>query len=328
MSTRTQRAGVIGWQPEFFRQTMIQLENVTKYYGDLKAVDSLSLQIHESEIFGFIGPNGAGKTTTIKMLATLLVPTSGRILVSGIDPEEEPREVRRMIGYMPDSFGVYPDLAVWEYLDFFGAAYQIDPAKIGGLIDDVLELTDLSAKKYDLVETLSRGMKQRLCLAKTLLHDPAILLLDEPAAGLDPRARIEIRELLKELKKMKKTILISSHILSELSDFCTSIGIIERGKLIVAGSLKEIENKIHSTKTYRLTALGPLESIDEFLKGRGIEQIKTDSGALEFSWSQNEEDIASLLSALVSQNFQITSFHPVSANLEDLFMKITKGEVS
>ena len=308
--------------------TMIQIENVTKYYGDLKAVDSLNLRIAEGEIFGFIGPNGAGKTTTIKMLATLLVPTSGQILIAGIDPEEEPREVRRMIGYMPDYFGVYPDLAVWEYLDFFGAAYQIDPVTRPGLIDDVLELTDLTNKKYELVETLSRGMKQRLCLAKTLLHDPAILLLDEPAAGLDPRARVEIRELLKELKKMKKTILISSHILPELSDFCTSIVIIECGKLIISGSIKEIEARIHSSRLYRLTALSALEGIEAFLKTKGIEQTKLDSGALEFAWNHNEQEIATLLADLVAQNFQITSFHPVSANLEDLFMKITKGEVS
>jgi len=245
---------------------MIELENVTKYYGDLKAVDSLSLQIQAGEIFGFIGPNGAGKTTTIKMLATLLVPTSGFIRIAGINPEEQPRAIRKMIGYMPDHFGVYPDLSVWEYLDFFGGAYKIPSYKRALYIDDVLELTDLTIKKYELVESLSRGMKQRLCLAKTLLHDPAILLLDEPASGLDPRARIEIRELLKELKKMNKTILISSHILSELSDFCTSIGIIEKGKLVVSGSIAEIEAKINYTRFYRLTTLDPVEQVEAFLK--------------------------------------------------------------
>src|SRR5262249_55335484 len=235
--------------------------------------DSLNLQIPEGEIFGFIGPNGAGKTTTIRMLATLLLPTKGEIRIAGMNPEEEPREVRRMIGYMPDAFGVYPDLTVNEYLDFFAAAYKIAPDKRSTLIDDVLELTDLTQKKKELVEALSRGMKQRLCLAKTLLHDPSILLLDEPASGLDPRARIEIRELLKELKKMKKTILISSHILSELSDFCTSIGIIEKGKLVVAGSLDDIEARITLTKTYRLTSLDKLETIAEALKNLGINSI-------------------------------------------------------
>jgi ABC-2 type transport system ATP-binding protein len=262
------------------------------------------------------------------MLATLLVPSSGKIRIAGIDPEVEPREVREIIGYIPDFFGVYPDLTVWEYLDFFGHAYRIHSSQRNRLIDDVLELTDLTQKKHDLVEALSRGMKQRLCLAKTLLHDPAILLLDEPASGLDPRARLEIRELLKELKRMKKTILISSHILSELSDFCTSIGIIERGRLRIAGSLSDIEARINSSKLYRLTALQPLNQIEAFLKGSGIEQIQESDGYLEFATGKSGEEIAALLVRLTAQNFQITSFHPVSANLEDLFMKITQGEVA
>lgn len=307
---------------------MIEIENVTKTYGELTAVDSLTFSVPEGEIFGFIGPNGAGKTTTIRMLATLLTPSTGRIRIAGVNPEEDPRAVRRLIGYMPDFFGVYPDLVVWEYLDFFAAAYQIPVNKRGSLIDDVLELTDLSQKKMELVEALSRGMKQRLCLAKTLLHDPALLLLDEPASGLDPRARIEIRELLKELKKMKKTILISSHILPELADFCTSIGIIERGKLVAAGSLAAIEAQIHSSRTYRLTSLDPLEQIVGFLKAAGIEQIESVDGFVQFASNHTEEQIAGLLSGLVGQNYRITSFHPVSANLEDLFMKITRGEVS
>jgi ABC-2 type transport system ATP-binding protein len=308
--------------------TMIELQNVTKNYGSLIAVDSINLNIPKGEIFGFIGPNGAGKTTTIKMLATLLVPSSGSILVGGINPEEEPREVRKMIGYMPDFFGVYPDLAVWEYLDFFGAAYHIPQSRRSVMIDDVLELTDLTGKKFDLVETLSRGMKQRLCLAKTLLHDPAILLLDEPASGLDPRARIEIREIIKELRKMNKTVLISSHILPELSDFCTSIGIIEKGKLIAAGSLTEIEKRLSGSRIYRLTAIEPLEIIQTFLKEEGVEAGIDGGGYLEFASNAGMEDVAQLLAKLVSKNFRITSFYPVAANLEDLFMKITKGEVS
>ncbi len=306
---------------------MIELENVTKTYGNLKAVDSVSLKIPEGEIFGFIGPNGAGKTTTLRMLATLLVPTSGRIEIAGLNPEEEPREVRKLIGYMPDFFGVYPDLAVWEYLDFFGAAYNIPATKRNSMIDDVLELTDLTGKKLSLVDTLSRGMKQRLCLAKTLLHDPSILLLDEPASGLDPRARIEIREIIKELKKMNKTVLISSHILSELSDFCTSIGIIEKGKLIAAGTLTEIEKRLSGSRIFRLTAMEPLESIQTFLKAEGFEGQIDAEGYFEFECNANTEDVAQLLSKLTN-NFKITSFYPVTANLEDLFMKITKGEVS
>lgn len=307
---------------------MIELKNVSKLYGDLIAVDSLNLKISEGEIFGFIGPNGAGKTTTIKMLATLLTPTSGSIRIAGMNPEEEPRAVRKIIGYMPDYFGVYPDLAVWEYLDFFGAAYHIPVNRRPTAIDDVLELTDLTAKKFDLVEALSRGMKQRLCLAKTLLHDPMLLLLDEPASGLDPRARIEIRELLKELKKMKKTILISSHILPELSDFCTSIGIIEKGHLVISGTISEIEDKFHSSTIYRISALEPLEQVHAFLKDKGIVQMEILDGFLEFAYDHSEENVAELLSSLVANRFRITSFAPISTNLEDLFMRITKGEVS
>jgi len=307
---------------------MIDLVDVTKCYGSLKAVDSLTLHIPEGEIFGFIGPNGAGKTTTIKMLATLLTPTSGQIRIAGIDPEEQPRAIRKIIGYMPDHFGVYPDLSVLEYLDFFAAAYHIPPAKRISYIEDVLELTDLTVKKLELVESLSRGMKQRLCLAKTLLHDPAILLLDEPASGLDPRARIEIRELLKELKKMNKTILISSHILTELSDFCTSIGIIEKGRLITSGSIAEIEARMNFTKFYRLTTLDPVEQIVAFLESAGIDKTQTIDGYVQFACNKNEEEISVLLSMLIGKNFRITSFHPVTASLEDLFMKITKGEVS
>jgi ABC-2 type transport system ATP-binding protein len=307
---------------------MIHLENVTKYFGPLKAVDSLNLQIREGEIFGFIGPNGAGKTTTLRMLATLLRPTSGKIRIAGLDPEVEPGEVRKIIGYMPDQFGVYPDLVVWEYLDFFGAAYQIPSGRRSRLIDDVLELTDLTGKKNELVESLSRGMKQRLCLAKTLLHDPSLLLLDEPASGLDPRARIEIRELLKELKKMSKTILISSHILAELADFCTSIGIIERGQLVVSGRITDIEARINYTRLYRLTAIDPLESIEAVLQRLGVDQINRNSDFIEFACTKSDEEIASILQALIRENFRITSFQPVSANLEDLFMKITRGEVA
>jgi ABC-2 type transport system ATP-binding protein len=307
---------------------MIQLENVSKQFGELKAVDSLNLHVREGEIFGFIGPNGAGKTTTLRMLATLLRPTSGKIRIAGLDPEIEPGEVRRIIGYMPDQFGVYPDLVVWEYLDFFGAAYEIPSQQRARLIDDVLDLTDLGGKKFDLVEALSRGMKQRLCLAKTLLHDPSLLLLDEPASGLDPRARIEIRELLKELKKMNKTILISSHILAELSDFCTSIGIIERGQLVIAGSISDIETKMNQTRLYRITALEPSQRVEAFLKQMGIDPVASNANYIEFACNRTDEEVASILQALVREELRITSFQPVQANLEDLFMKITRGEVA
>src|ERR1044071_8978507 len=219
---------------------MIQIHHLRKQYKDLVALHDLNLELNAGDIFGYIGPNGAGKTTTIKMLATLLTPTAGTAYVDGVDVVRNPEAVRAVLGYMPDFFGVYDDIKVWEYLDFFAAAYRIPRHKRPQIIDDVLTLTDLNVKKDAYVESLSRGMKQRLCLAKTLVHDPKVLLLDEPASGLDPRARIEIKELLKELKAMGKTIIISSHILPELADFCNKIGIIEKGQMIVAGDVGEI----------------------------------------------------------------------------------------
>ncbi len=224
--------------------SMIQIKDLTKTYRELTAVRGLNLTIDKGDVFGFIGPNGAGKTTTIKVLATLLEPTTGAAYVDGVDVVRNPLEVRRLIGYMPDFFGVYDDVKVWEYLDFFAAAYKIPVNKRKGIIDDVLELTDLTAKREAYVESLSRGMKQRLCLSKTLVHDPKVLLLDEPASGLDPRARIEFRALLKELQSMGKTIFVSSHILPELADFCNVVGIMERGHLIVSGRVDDIVRKL------------------------------------------------------------------------------------
>src|SRR5438270_11590897 len=223
---------------------MIEIQHLRKEYKDLVAVKDLNLELEQGDIFGFIGPNGAGKTTTIKMLATLLIPTAGTAMVNGIDCVRYPEKIRSIVGYMPDFFGVYDDIKVWEYLDFFAAAYRIPRDKRPQIVDDVLALTDLTVKKDSYVESLSRGMKQRLCLAKTLVHDPKVMLLDEPASGLDPRARIEIKELLKELKNMGKTIIISSHILPELADFCNKIGIIEQGELIVSGDVGEIMRQV------------------------------------------------------------------------------------
>src|SRR5579872_3488826 len=238
---------------------MIQIRNLRKEYKDLVAVRNLSLDLDPGDIFGFIGPNGAGKTTTIKMLATLLMPTAGAAYVDGIDVVRNPEAVRSVVGYMPDFFGVYDDIKVWEYLDFFAAAYRIPRNRRPQLIDDVLTLTDLNVKKDSYVESLSRGMKQRLCLAKTLVHDPKVLLLDEPASGLDPRARIEIKELLKELKKMGKTIIVSSHILPELADFCNKIGIIEKGEMIVAGDVNEIIRQVRGHHTLEIRVLDETE---------------------------------------------------------------------
>ena len=227
---------------------MIELQHFTKRYGDLLAVDDLNLKIEPGEMFGFIGPNGAGKSTTIRFLATLLKATAGDGIVNGHRVSREPLAVRRSIGYMPDNFGVYDGMKVWEFLDFFAVAYQLPRPRRKQVIGDVLDLLDLTGKREAFVNSLSRGMKQRLCLAKTLVHDPPVLILDEPSSGLDPRARIEVKALLKELRQMGKTILISSHILTELADCCTSIGIIERGKLLMHGPIEEVYRRIRRNR--------------------------------------------------------------------------------
>ncbi|MEM6798777.1 MAG: ABC transporter ATP-binding protein, partial [Planctomycetota bacterium] len=223
---------------------MIEIRNFGKTYGDFVAVENLNLTIGAGEMFGFIGPNGAGKSTTIRFLATLLRASHGEGYVNGCSVNDDPIGVRRSVGYMPDMFGVYDGMKVWEFLDFFSTAYEIPANQRKAIITDVLELLDLTHKRDDYVNGLSRGMKQRLCLAKTLVHDPPVLILDEPASGLDPRARLEVKALLKELRRMGKTILISSHILTELADVCTSIGIIERGKLLLSGPIDTVYRKI------------------------------------------------------------------------------------
>ncbi|MEE3220677.1 MAG: ABC transporter ATP-binding protein, partial [Planctomycetota bacterium] len=239
---------------------MIELINFTKRYGDFLAVDKLNLKIEAGEMFGFIGPNGAGKSTSIRFLTTLLKATHGEGIVNGHSVTKDPLSVRRSIGYMPDNFGVYDGMRVWEFLDFFAVAYQIGKSKRKQVIADVLELLDLTYKRDDFVNSLSRGMKQRLCLAKTLVHDPPVLILDEPASGLDPRARLEVKALLKELRRMGKTILISSHILTELADCCTSIGIIERGQLLMHGPIDDVYRRIRGNRIVEIQCVRGVEA--------------------------------------------------------------------
>src|SRR3989442_11164777 len=275
---------------------MLEVQHLRKEYRNLIAVKDLSFDLQQGDIFGFIGPNGAGKTTTIKILATLLRPTAGRAAIDGIDVVADPEAVRGIIGYMPDFFGVYDDIKVWEYLDFFAAAYKIPRAKRPGIIDDVLELTDLSIRKEAYVEELSRGMKQRLCLAKTLIHDPKVLLLDEPASGLDPRARIEIKELLKELKSMGKTIIISSHILPELADFCNKIGIIEQGELVVSGEVQAIMQQLSGAHVYQLKVAEDLDGASEMLTSRAdVRSVKAMDGALKIEYTGDAAEVHQLL---------------------------------
>ncbi len=308
---------------------ILRTEHLTKVYGPLIAVNNLCLEINAGDIMGFIGPNGAGKTTTIKMIATLLRPTSGTAYVNDMNVLEHPTEVRRMIGYMPDFFGVYDDVKTWEYLDFFAAAYKIPSHKRKRTIDNVLELTDLMGKRDDFVETLSRGMKQRLCLAKTLLHDPAVLLLDEPASGLDPRARIDIKELLKELKSMGKTILISSHILPELADFCNKVAIIERGELIVSGDVAEIMGKARGGKLLELRLVDRFEdAITMLSEMQNIRSVKQEDGILRIQYTGEPDQQYEILTALVSSGFKVQSFCEAQIDLEDIFMKVTTGAVA
>src|SRR5687767_13321073 len=280
---------------------MIEIRHLRKQYKELVAVKDLNLELEAGDIFGFIGPNGAGKTTTIKMLSTLLTPTAGTAYVNGIDVVRNPEAVRAIIGYMPDFFGVYDDIKVWEYLDFFAAAYRIPKEKRPQIIDDVLTLTDLNVKKDSYVESLSRGMKQRLCLAKTLVHDPKVLLLDEPASGLDPRARIEIKELLKELRAMGKTIIVSSHILPELADFCNKIGIIEKGEMIVSGDVNDIIKQVREHHVLEVRILPEdQEQAVQILQGMPtVRAVRPNDRELKVEYTGDPDRTYELLAALV-----------------------------
>jgi ABC-2 type transport system ATP-binding protein len=308
---------------------MIEVRNVTKVYKDLTAVNDVSFTIDKGDIFGFIGPNGAGKTSTIKILATLLKPTQGYAMVCGYNVLTQADDVKRVMGYMPDSFGVYDDMKVWEYLDFFAAAYKIEKAKRKQIIDDVLQLTDLTHKKNDYVEALSRGMKQRLCLAKTLVHDPQVLLLDEPASGLDPRARIELRELLKELRNMGKTILISSHILTELADFCNTVGIIEQGNLLYAGNIQTITEQLRGARVFEIKVKEGFEqqAEDLFLNDKNVQEVEREGAILRLHLPLDFQQDDYITDKLFENGIKFTSVKEEEVDLEDVFMKVTKGIV-
>jgi len=310
-------------------ETMIEIKSFSKYFGSFCAVQNLSLKIGKGDVFGYIGPNGAGKTTTLKFLATLLKPTAGDAFIAGHSVTRHIYDVRRHMGYMPDEFGVYDGMRLWEYLDFFAAAYKIPSARRKGIIDDVLELLDLTHKRDDFVEALSRGMKQRLCLAKTLLHDPDVLILDEPASGLDPRARIEMKELIKELRRMGKTIMISSHILSELADFCNQIGIIERGKLLAAGDIDEIRRSIKEHRVLEIEMLDATDAAQRFIERQpGVIAVEPAGNVLRVEYAGNLEDVVALHHGLLDQGIRVVWFREHETDLEEVFMRVTKGEVA
>ncbi|MBN2475093.1 MAG: ABC transporter ATP-binding protein [Pirellulales bacterium] len=308
---------------------MIELINFTKRYGDLLAVDDLNLKIEAGEMFGFIGPNGAGKSTTIRFLATLLKATGGDGIVNGHQVTKDPLAVRRSVGYMPDAFGVYDGMKVWEFLDFFAVAYQIRRARRKQVISDVLDLLDLTGKRDDFVNSLSRGMKQRLCLAKTLVHDPPVLILDEPASGLDPRARIEVKALLKELRRMGKTILISSHILTELADCCTSIGIIERGKLLMHGPIEEVYRRIRRNRIVQIKFLENVEAGISIVRSQPeTRDVQVDGRRVTVEMAAEDEQVAALMEKLLVSGVRMQSFAEKEPTLEDVFMLVTKGAVA
>jgi ABC-2 type transport system ATP-binding protein len=308
---------------------MIEFFDFGKDYGEFTAVQNLNMKIEAGELFGFIGPNGAGKSTSIRFLATLLKATRGDGTVNGYSVNKNPMDVRRSIGYMPDDFGVYDGMKVWEFLDFFAVAYKIGRSQRKQVIGDVLELLDLTHKRDDFVNSLSRGMKQRLCLAKTLVHDPPVLILDEPTSGLDPRARIEVKALLKELRRMKKTILISSHILSELADCCTSIGIIERGQLLMHGPIDSVYRQIRRNRIVEIRFLEHQEAGVSMLRSdptlRGID---IDGNRVTAELDSDDEGLANLLERLVAAGVKMRSFSDKDPTLEDVFMMVTKGLVA
>ena len=307
---------------------IVETVNLTKRYGKLVALNNLHLSIEEGECFGYIGPNGAGKTTTIKILATLLQPTWGEARVCGYVVGYESRKIRPLIGYVPDFFGAYEDMVVQEYLEFFASAYNIVGDQRTRIVGDVLELTDLTYKQDVLVDSLSRGMNQRLSIARVLLHDPRLLLLDEPASGLDPRARIEIRELLKELHRMGKTILISSHILPELADLCTSIGILEQVEMIYQGTVAEALRRARVGTVVHVATPDDQERVRQVLAALdGVQSAQLSDGMVVVELSSDTTDFSFIARAMLQNDLRIREIKQEEINLETAFMRLTKGIV-
>ena len=307
---------------------VLRARGLVKRYGHTVAVAGVDLSVDQGEIFGLVGPNGAGKTTTLRMLATLLPPTAGDAEVGGHSVRREPDAVRGVIGYMPDTFGVYDDMRVWEYLDFFGRCYGLTAARRRQMIGDLLELVDLGQKRDDYVQALSRGMQQRLCLAHALVHDPQVLLLDEPASGLDPRARVELRELLRELRALGKTIVISSHILPELEELCTSVAIIDHGKLLASGRVDDIAERFRVGGVFRASVLGDdarVTKAEQVFAGLPdvVSVVRRPGGMLELALRGDETTAAAVLTAAVRGGVKLTSFAPAASDLEELFLQIT-----
>ena len=360
---------------------VVVARGLTKGYGPFLALDNLNLSLEPGIVFGFIGPNGAGKTTSMRILATLLTPSSGEAWVGGYSVTRQPKQVRQILGYMPDNFGVYDNMKVWEYLDFFAAAYGLPRGRRLGLIDDLLALVDLSEKRDGYVDALSRGMKQRLCLARTLVHDPQLLILDEPASGLDPRARVELRALLRQLGALGKTVIVSSHILTEMADICDHVGIIERGRLLAAGPIADLLRQVQTSRTVLVRLLADERLADEEIAERArtvpgvlgvaVEPLAgTDVGMgesraqalanvlppdaapgalpphmqalppvgtgfaapharlLRIDFNGDDYQLYQLLGELLTRGLPVYGFAEEVGDLEDAFMRITRGMVA
>lgn len=303
---------------------MLKINGLCKRYGDYLAVDGLNLSVEKGELFGFVGPNGAGKTTTLKIIAGLLQANAGEIYVDGLDILKDRKSLKEKIGYMPDFFGVYDNLKVKEYLHFFGSAYRIHERELQKISGELLQMVQLSGKEEAYVDELSRGMKQRLCLARALIHNPDLLILDEPASGLDPRTRYEFKEILKQLCETGKTIVISSHILMELAEMCTSIGIIQNGKIILQGNIDNIMMTIDTSNPLIIKVHEGMETAVRILKQNNLIRslaVQGNSILTMFSGSRDKE--AELLQELVTSGVMVTSFAREQSNLESLYLKIT-----
>ena len=310
---------------------IVRTDGLVKRYDGTLAVAGIDLAVEPGEIFGLVGPNGAGKTTTMRILATLLRPSSGEAEVAGWSVTRNPDEVRRVLGFMPDVFGVYDDMKVWEYLDFFARCYGIAPAARRRMIGDLLELVDLAGKRDAYVQTLSRGMQQRLCLAHALVHDPQILLLDEPASGLDPRARVELRELLRELRSLGKTIVISSHILPELEELCTSVAIIDRGQVLAHGRVADIERRLRFGAVLHVRILEEgdalVAAVDHFAADQDVvSAVLLDDGTIELGFRGNDIAASRLLARAIEHGIRVVTFARAASDLEELFLQVTADE--
>jgi ABC-2 type transport system ATP-binding protein len=305
---------------------LIAVTGLTKRFGARAAVDGLTFEVPAGEIFGFVGPNGAGKTTTIRMLATLTRPTGGTAVIDGIDVVRQPERARRRLGFMPDFFGVYDRLTAFEYLSFYAACYGVPRQRRAKIIRDLLELVDLADRRDSPVDQLSRGMKQRLCLARALVHDPAVLLLDEPASGLDPRARVEMRALLQELQSMGKTILISSHILPELTELCSMIGIIDQGHMQATGPVRDVVRELTPGRRLLIEVLGRQEDAMTLCQRfPSVQNAELTSAGIEVAFTGDDQAIASLLRSIVSAGIPVVAFTRLETGLEDAYLKLTSA---